>query len=158
MKILRIFVDNNLTAPVNLMLIDSDPTIEPQISSSLLSEINITADVAIEIYLSAHCCNIIKVNIESLSNKRFTEEVVLGLIEDKIIDDISTIKGVMLKNEDTVFVAIFNRDYFNGLLDALGNYTNQIKFIQSFVFTLDYQVDAWTIFLTTDQCLSLIHI
>ncbi len=147
MKNIRLFINNDLQQPVNWVQMNADGKEEH--GTSELSELSNLEGAVFEIYLSPDCCTIIKTSVEGISTKRLTEELLLGLIEENLVDEIDDVKAVMLRTEDNAaYVAVFNKEFYN----ELANYVlhANVKFIQSFVYTTNYQEDAWTVYLSSD--------
>ncbi len=150
MRTLRLFINNDLQAPINWVMLNPDHTTET--GSSTFEELALFENITLEIYLSTVCCSIFKTSVTGVSNKRLSEELVLGLIEENLVDDIEEIKPIILRVEDDiVYVAVFNRAYFDTLLDTLDNLNRPIRFIQSFSYATLYKEESWTVFLSKQQ-------
>ena len=153
MKTLRLFVNNDLNSPISWAMVDDINA--PESGSSTFDEltlINEFQDVTLEIYLSTDCCSIFKVNVQGISSKKMTEELLLGLIEERIIDEIDNVKAITLRVEDEVaYVAIFNHEFYNTLIQKLNSLDKPIRFIQSFAFNIPFEEGSWTLFLGEHQ-------
>lgn len=150
MKTLRLFISNDLNAPVNWVMIADDNIAES--GTSTFAELASFDDVHLEVYLSAASCSIFKTSVEGISTKRLTEELVLGLIEENLVDDIDEVKPIILRVEDDIaYVAIFNREYFDKLFGAINTLNKNIRFIQSFAYATLFQEKSWTVFLSKQQ-------
>ncbi len=150
MNILRLFVNNNLDDMVNWVLINSENHTEGGIST--WEEIALFEDAQLEIYLNSQVCSILHTNISGISIKKLTDSLILSILEESIIDDIEDIKPIILRIEDdTAFVAIFNRMYYNNLITKLNSLQKSVRFVQSFVFSTTFLENHWTIFVDKEQ-------
>ncbi len=149
MKILRLFITNDLSKPINWVLINDNEVETGQSSFDDLAGFN---DVSLEIYLSTNCCSIFKTNVTGIASKRLTEELMLGLIETSLTDEIDEVKAITLQIEDGVaYVAVFNKIYYQTLMQRLNYLEKPIRFIQSFAFATSFEEKSWTLFLGIDQ-------
>lgn len=149
MKILRLFITDQLEAIINWVYIDGE---DIKNGASSFEELAQFTDVHLEIYLSASCCSILNIKVTGISSRRLTEELVLGLIEESIADDIEEVKPIVLReSEDIAYVAIFNRDYYEMLIRHLSALQKPIRFVQSFVYSTLENENGWTLFLNEDQ-------
>lgn len=149
MRILRLFINNNLNDLVNWVLV-SDTGLDS--GTSTFDELAQFEEAQLEVYLNANCCTIFKANIAGISNKRLTEELVLGIIEENLTDDIDEVKPIVLRVEDELaYIAIFNRQFYEELLNQLTSLNKPIRFLQSFVYATVYNEDDWTVFLSDEQ-------
>lgn len=149
MRILRLFINNNLNDPINWIMVGDETT---NSGSSTFTELAEFTDIQLEVYLNASCCNIIKADVTGISTKRLTEELVLGIIEESLADDIEEIKPIILRVEDNlVYIAVFNRDFYQTLIDKLIGLNKPIRFLQSFVYSTRENEGGWTVFLSDRQ-------
>ncbi len=149
MRILQLYINNNLEGSINWAIVEDENT---EKGSSSWDEISLFDNVQVEVYLNAHCCSIMRVNTTGISTKRLTEELILGMLEDSIVDDIDEVKPIILHTEnDITYVAIFNKLYYEALLSKLESINKPIRFIQSFVFSTDYQENTWTLYISEEQ-------
>ena len=150
MKTLRLFVNNNLENPINWVMVNDDGTTES--GAATFAEISLFEDAGVEIYLSTSCCSIFKTSMLGISSKRLTEELVLGLIEESLTDEIDEVKAITLMVEDDIaYVAVFNKAYYDSLMHLIQDLHKPIRFIQSFAFTTEFQEGSWTVFLSDQQ-------
>ena len=150
MKTLRLFINNDLNAPINWVMIADDNTTES--GASTFAELAVFEDAHLEVYLSATSCSIFKTSVQGISTKRLTEELVLGLIEENLVDDIDEVKPIILRVEDDIaYVAIFNREHFDKLFGAINGLNKHIRFIQSFAYATLFHEKSWTVFLSKQQ-------
>ncbi|MFN8770239.1 MAG: type II secretion system protein GspL [Neisseriaceae bacterium] len=150
MRVLRLFVTNNLDIPLNWILVDNETKTES--GTSTWDELSVFDNVSLEIYLDAQCCSILHTNVKGIATKRLSEELVLGMLEDSIVDDIEEIKPIILRIEDdTAYVAIFNKAFYESLLYKIVSIGKPIRFLQSFVYSTIFDEDEWTLFLNNDQ-------
>jgi hypothetical protein len=150
MRILRLFINDNLESSINWSLINNDNNTEK--GSSTWGELAMFENVQLEVYLNAHCCSILKTDVKGISTKRLTEELVLGMLEESIADDIEEIKPIILRIEDeTAYIAIFSRAFYDNLMTKLDNMSKSIRFIQSFAYSTAFTEDNWTLFISEEQ-------
>lgn len=150
MKILRLFINDNLEEKINWQILNNNKLdIEGfDYWENLPNEMNDN----LEIFLSSKCCSIMNINISNISSKRLTDEVILNMLEENLVDDIENIKPVVLCVDDiNAYIAIFTKQFYITLIDRLTKIGNKINFIQSFVFTTDYQDDCWTLYIDEQQ-------
>ncbi len=149
MKILRLFINNDLSKPINWALIHDN---EVETGQSSFDELLGFNDVSLEIYLSTNCCSIFKTNVAGIASKRLTEELMLGLIETSLTDEIDEVKAITLHIEDGVaYIAVFNKIYYQTLMQRLSYIEKPIRFIQSFAFATSFEENSWTLFLGEEQ-------
>ncbi|MBP9743563.1 MAG: hypothetical protein KBD37_09415 [Burkholderiales bacterium] len=150
MKILRLFITDNLESPVNWVRIEDNDIVETGLAT--FADLILFEEVPLEIYLSTNCCSIFKANVHGVSSKRINEELVLGLIEENLVDEIDDVKGIILRVEDDIaYVAVFNRAFYERLMQQIHDLDKPIRFIQSFAFTTRYDEGSWTVFLSNNQ-------
>lgn len=148
MKNIRLFITNDLRQPINWIQVNEDGTEEH--GSSMLHDLDGVEDASFEVYLSANCCSIIKTNVSGISTKRLTEELLLGLIEENLVDEIDEVKAVVLRTEDDIaYIAVFDREFYSELFNYVLN--ANVKFIQSFVYATAYHDNSWTLYLSNNQ-------
>ena len=149
MKSLRIFVSDNLEAEVQWCLLEHDNVIDT--GSSSLDEIAAFESMPLEVYLSPASCSIFKLNVAGINTKNLTDELVLGLLEDNLTDDIDDIKPIIISLEDEIiYVAVFNSSYFERLMANIYSLDKPIRFIQSFVYATIFNDKSWTVFLNKE--------
>lgn len=151
MRILRLFINNTPGESVNWILIDNDES--TQEGTSDFSELESFEDVQLEVYLNANCSSIFHTNITGISNKKLTEETLLGMIEEDIVDNIEDVKPILLKLEEGVaYIAVFNREFYETLILKLNALNKPIRFIQSFAFATSFNdTGDWTMYLDEEQ-------
>lgn len=153
MRILRLYLNNQLDLSVNWTLVDNEAIIET--GSLFLSTFSGFDNVQIEVYLNASCCSIFKTSkVGSISRGRLTDELILGLIEEELVDDIDALKPILLQAEDNLaYIAIFNRDFYEQLILQLLQLDRPIKLVQSYVYSTSHKPDSnqWTLYLSPEQ-------
>lgn len=150
MNILRLFVTDNLDSPVNWIRVEDDGIVETGLAT--FEDLLLFEEAPLEVYLSTNCCSIFKANVQGVSSKRINEELVLGLIEENLVDEIDDVKGIILRVEDDIaYVAVFNRIFYERLMQQIHDLDKPIRFIQSFAFATRYDEAAWTVFLSSNQ-------
>lgn len=150
MKTLRIFVDDNLDQEVQWCLTEQDEIIDT--GNLSFEELTAFESMPLEVYLLPTTCSIFKLNIAGIRSKNLTDELVLGLLEDRLTDDIADVKPVIMSVEDdNIYVAVFNAAYFTDLMDKIYYLNKPIRFIQSFVYATLFNDDSWTVFLNQNR-------
>lgn len=150
MRTLRLFINNDLIDPVNWVMLNDDGSIESGTSS--FSELAMFEDITLEVYLSVSCCSIFKTSVRGISSKRITEELVLGLIEENLVDEIDDVKAIILRVEDDIaYVAVFNLVFYNSLMLQIQELEKPVRFIQTFAFTTQFNEGSWTVYLSKEQ-------
>ena len=150
MKILRLFVNNDLTQNVHWQIDSSEGDVDS--GETKIADLSGLVFDNLEVYLNADCCSIFTLNLGDISDKRLTEELLLGMLEEQVVDDIEDIKPILLRLADGLaHVAIFNRDFYTKLSDELQALNKPIKFIQSFAYSLEFIEGAWTLYLMDGQ-------
>lgn len=153
MRTLRLYLNNQLDQAINWTLVEDEKVIDN--GASLLNEFSGFDNVQVEVYLNASCCSIFKTNkVSGISTKRLTDELVLGLIEEDLVDEIELLKPIMMRVEDNLaYVAIFNREFYEQLILQLINLDKPIKFVQSYVYSTTINEDAkqWALYLSPEQ-------
>ncbi len=150
MKILRLFINDNLEEKINWKLI-----IDNKLDTEGLDywdDLPNNLDCKIDVFLNSKCCSIMNINISNISNIKLNDEIILNLLEENLADDIDNIKPIFLYTDEKIaYVAIFSKSFYILLLDKLNKTGNQINFIQSFVFSTDYQENYWTLYIDEQQ-------
>ncbi|MCE3267871.1 MAG: hypothetical protein K0R49_123 [Burkholderiales bacterium] len=149
MRTLRLYLNNQLDQSINWTLLEHGNIIES--GSSTWDEISGFENVQLEIYLNASCCTIFKTNKTSgIKVKALTDELILGLIEDDLVDDIEDLKPILMQLEDNLaYIAIFNRAFYEQLMHL----DKPIKLVQSYVYStsINEDIGQWTLYLSADQ-------
>lgn len=150
MKTLRLFISYDLDDLINWTLVEDN---EKELSgSSSFEELTQTECDCLEVYLDANCCSIFKTTITGISDKKLTEELVLGLLEDNLVDDIELVIPIIMRiDEEFAYIAVFNREYYNLLVEKIENLNKTINFIQSFVYSTVFNENSWTVYLSDEQ-------
>jgi hypothetical protein len=145
MRILRLFITNNLEVPLNWALVEEDASIHDGVSK--WDELSVMEGVHLEVYLSIDCCSIHKISTVGIKMSRLNEIVVLSMLEDDIVDDIEEVTPIIMKTEeDVAYVAVFNKQFYEGLLLRLVNLGKPVRFMQAFAFCTNYSKNNWTIY------------
>jgi len=151
MRILRLFITNNLDEPLNWSLIDEDSSVND--GSSSWDELSVMEGVYLEVYISPECCSIHKISTSGIKISKLNEVVVLSMLEDDIVDDIEEVTPIIMRTEEEVaYVAIFNKQFYEGLLLRLVNLSKPVRFMQAFAFCLTYIKNNWTIYAGKTEC------
>lgn len=150
MKTLRVFIDEKLEEKVQWCFVEDGKVVDTGNSDS--GEIALFEAMPLEVYLSPSCCSVFKLNVTGIKAKSLTDELVLGLIEDSLADDITQIKPlVMSAMDDIIYVAVFNLEFFNLVMDFIYSLNKPIRFIQSFVYATLFNQGSWTVFLSNNR-------
>lgn len=153
MRTLILYIDNHLDRPINWTLNEDGQEIDK--GSSNFDEFTGFENVQVEIYLNAQCCSIFQTDkIAGISTNRLTDQLILGLLEEDLVDDIEDVKPIMMRLEDDLaYIAIFNRDFYDQLLLKLINLDKPIKLLQSFVYstTINENRSEWVLYLSNEQ-------
>lgn len=149
MRTLRLYLNNQLDQSINWTLLEHGQIVEN--GSSNWDEFNGFDNVQVEIYLNASCCTIFKTDkIRGMSARQLTDELILGLIEEDLADDIEDLKPIMMQLEDNLaYIAIFSRTFYEQLIRL----DKPIKLVQSYVYSTSINEDSnqWTLYLSSDQ-------
>lgn len=150
MKILRLFIDNDLSHELHWQIYSSD--------SDISEGRNLLVDIAgfefdnIEAYINTNNCSIFTLNVGDINDRRLTEELLLGMLEERLVDDIEDVRAILLRLADGVaHVAIFNRDFYTRLIDDLQSLNKPIKFLQPIAFILEFKEKHWTVCIQNHQ-------
>lgn len=144
MTILRVFINNeDLTSCDWQMLSGLENTGN---GSDNLSRIMQMEFEHIELYISPHLATIFKVNLPDISDRKISDELLLGLVEDNLAEEIEDCKPILMRlNEGFSYIAILNRSFHHLLLSNLAEHIKQVKFIQPSSYLTDYVDDCWTV-------------
>lgn len=150
MKILRLFISYDLDDLINWTLNENET--QEVSGSSSFDELAQTQCDQLEVYLDANCCSIFKTNVSGISDKRLTEELVLGLLEENLVDDMELVIPIIMRaDEEVAYIAVFNREYYDLLIEKIENLGKPITFIQSFVYSTVFHENSWTVYLSDEQ-------
>lgn len=150
MKILRIFVDDSLEQKVQWCTLEQDEILDT--GSLSFEELAAFESMPVEVYLLPSTCSIFRLNVAGITRRNLTDELVLGLLEDNLTDDIVDVKPIVMSVEDdNIYVAVFNANYFQNLIQKIYLLNKPIRFIQSFVYATIFNDDSWTVFLNQDR-------
>ncbi len=148
MNILRLFVDNNIADSVSWHLVANNTVIDSGVSN-ILELVNFD-DCVLEVYVDVASCSVFSLNIASIVNKKLSEELILGMLEDQLIDDVDSSKAVILRDNELVYVTVFNKEYYEQLLSILQSLNKKILFIQSFAYLTKYNKNTFSVFIDND--------
>lgn len=150
MRTLRLYLNNQLDQSINWTLVETHGQVVDS-GSSLWDEFNGFENVQVEIYLNASCCTIFKTDkVHGISSRQLTDELVLGLLEDNLVDEIEDLKPIVMRVEENLaYIAIFNRAFYEQLIQL----EKPIKLVQSYVYSTSIDEDAkqWTLYLSPEQ-------
>lgn len=151
MKTLRLFINENLNEAISWVLFDDDTATNQQ-GYSIFEEIYAFEVASVEVYLATSVCGIFKLNVADISDRKLSDGVILSKLEDQLIDDIEVLKPLLLRiDESTAYIAIFNIEFYETLMDKLSQLNKAIKFIQSIAFCVADNPDGWVICYTEHE-------
>ncbi len=146
MTILRLFIDSEDLNLVNWQLVDN-VTISNSGQADISEAMQLEFD-NVEIYLAPYLATILKVELGEISDRKINDELLLGLVEDSLAEDIENCKPILMRLTDGIdYVAILHRNFYQELLEKLANNVKQIKFIQPFPFITRLEQNLWTVYL-----------
>lgn len=146
MTILRVFIHNEDLMACNWQLYDALEQTGAG-SDSLAAIMKIPFD-AVEVYLSPHLATIFKAELGAVSDRRISDELLLGVIEDNLAEEIDECKPILMRLTDgESYIAVLTRGFYLRLLESLSEHVKQVKFIQPFSYASHYQDKLWTVFL-----------
>ncbi|MDD3267610.1 MAG: hypothetical protein PHC75_10580, partial [Burkholderiales bacterium] len=144
---LRIFISNEDCLNNKWQLFNSGE-VSGEGHSSSFSEMLSFEHESIEIYLSPHLANVFKVDIQHISDRKINDELLLGLVENSIVDEIDDCKPILLKLSDgDSYVAVLGLDFHKVLIEHLSEHIKKVKFIQPMPYVTEHQEDIWTVYL-----------
>lgn len=147
---LRIFI-NNEDCINNKWQIFNAGEISGDGHSSSFSEMLSFEHESIEIYLAPHLANVFKIDIEHISDRKINDELLLGLVENNIVDEIDDCKPILLRLSDgDSYIAIVGADFHKLLIEHLSEHIKKVKFIQPMPYVTEYQDELWTVYLDDD--------
>ncbi len=152
MKILRLFVNDHLDAPINWILIENEGTVDG--GSSTWEELIPIENAHIEVYLTVNCCGIHKAKTTGIKTNKITDDILLGLLEDMLVEEIEEVHPVILKTDDEIditYVAVFNKQFYNSLMLKLLALNSSVRYVQSFAYSTIWHENEWTIFINQEQ-------
>lgn len=146
MTTLRIFIEDD--SLINNQWIIVDGLDELGSGSGNLSEILSMEYEHAEVYLAPHLSTIFKVNLDNISDRKINDELLLGLVEDNLVEDIEDCKPVLMKLSDgQSYIAVLSAEFYNHIIEQFQDYVKKIKFIQPIAYVTTYIEDKWTIYL-----------
>ena len=146
MTILRVFIHNEDLMVCNWQLYDALE--QTGAGSDSLSSIMKIAFDSVEVYLSPHLATIFKAELGAVSDRRISDELLLGVIEDNLAEEIDECKPILMRLTDgESYIAVLTRNFYQRLLESLSEHVKQVKFIQPFSYASHYQDELWTVFL-----------
>lgn len=147
MTILRIIIDNEFLSDNHWEMVNGSDKLGDGLGS-LPSLIEMEYEY-LEIYLAPHLTTIFSVDIEHISDRKINDELLLGLIEDNLVDELDECKPLLMRLTDgEAYVAVLNKDFYTSLIEALSDKVKQVKFIQPIPLVTKYIEGKFTICLT----------
>lgn len=146
MTILRVFIHNEDLTECNWQLHDGFEQ-SGEGSDSLQSVMKIPFD-SVEVYLSPHLATIFKADLGAVSDRKISDDLLLGVIEDSLAEEMDECKPILMRLTDgDAYIAVLTRSFYEYLLSCLSEHVKQVKFIQPFSYASQYQDKLWTVFL-----------
>jgi len=146
MTILRVFIHNEDLIACNWQLYDALEQIGAG-GDSLLTIMKMAFD-SVEVYLSPHLATIFKAELGAVSDRKISDELLLGVIEDNLAEEIDECKPILMRLTDgESYIAVLTRSFYQRLLESLSEHVKQVKFIQPFSYASHYHDKLWTVFL-----------
>lgn len=146
MTTLRIFIEDDSLANNQWIIVDGLDEVGS--GSGYLSEILSMEYEHAEVYLAPYLSTIFKVNLDNISDRKINDELLLGLVEDNLVEDIEDCKPILMKISDgQSYIAVLSAEFYNQLIDKFQDYVKKIKFIQPITYATNYIEDKWTIYL-----------
>lgn len=150
MRILRLFVNQDLSSPLNWVLVEEDGGVSSGTSTFL--ELAKFEEGQLEVFIDVNCCSIFKTSVAGISTKKLTDELVLGMLEERLADDIEDVKPIILRVEDDIaYIAILNKIFYTDLIEKLLTLNKPIRLIESFAYATLFEEGSWTVFLSQEQ-------
>ena len=146
MRILRIFIGQEDLSLINWQLIENNLIADS--GSSSLTELLLATVDPIEIYLAPSLATVIPIDLGEISDRKINDELLLGLVEESLAEEIEACKPILLRlNDGVAYVAIVSRHFYQLLLEKLVNNVKQVRFIQPFAYLVKQEADIWTLYL-----------
>lgn len=150
MTIVRVFIDNELLIDNNWVLVNGSDELGSGTGS--LSEILQLEYEHLEIYLSPLLATIFKVEIEHISDRKVNDELLLGLIEDNLVEEIENCKPLLMRVSDgQSYIAVVTQSFYKQLIESLQDHVKKVKFIQPLPFLTDFDDSEWTVYLSKEH-------
>lgn len=150
MTILRIFINNEDCLNNKWQIINSGE-LSGEGESSNIKELLAFEYEFIEIYLAPYLSNVFKVDIEHISDRKISDELLMGLVENNIVDEIEDCKPILMKLSDgESYVAVLNLVFYSSLVTNLSDHIKKVKFIQPMPYITDFQDGMWTVYIDGD--------
>lgn len=146
MTILRVFIHNEDLTACNWQLYDGFE--QSGSGSDTLQAIMKVPFDSVEVYLSPHLATIFKAELGVVSDRKISDDLLLGVIEDNLAEEMDECKPILMRLTDgDAYIAVLTRSFYQHLLSCLSEHVKQVKFIQSFSYASQYQDKLWTVFL-----------
>ncbi len=144
MTILRIFINNEDFTSCDWQMFSGIENTGEGVDD--LSQIIQMEFEHIELYLSPHLATVFKVTLPEISDRKISDELLLGLVEERLAEEIEDCKPILMRLSDGFsYIAILNRNFYSLLLENLAEYVKHVKFIQPYSYLTDYHSGSWTI-------------
>lgn len=146
MKILKIFINNFELTNIEWQLIV--PNEETLMGVAIFfEELNALIFTGVEVYLNPELSSVIAVDLNHISDRKINNEYLLSAIEENTVDDIEHLSPILLKIEGAhSYVALFNHEFYSLLLEKITSLDAPIKFVQSIVYSTEYQEGVLTVY------------
>lgn len=148
MTVLRITINNESLIDNKWLMTDGIEEIGSG-ESSFLDILALDGYTSIEIYLSPFLASIFRVNIAHISDKKINDDLLLGLVEDNLVEDLESCKPLLMRlSEGDSFIAVLNKSFYEHLINSLSDYVKLVKFIQPISYLTAFEEDKWTVYLS----------
>lgn len=150
MNTLRLFINEELNDAISWIILEDDVVTNK--GNSSFEEIYSFEIATIEVYLAASLCGIFKLNVTNISDRKLYDGVILSKLEDQLVDEIEDLKPLLLRiDENIAYIAVFNLDFYDNLMEKLGHLNKNVKFIQSIAFSVVDNPDGWVLYFSEEE-------
>lgn len=147
MTIIRVFINNEFLIDNDWVLLDGQTESGRGVGS--IADIIAMEYEHLEIYLAPQLSTIFKVDIEHISDRKINDELLLGLVENQLVEELDDCKPLLMRLSDgQSYIAVLIAEFYNQLISALKEHVKQVKFIQPLPFITEFVDEQWTVYLT----------
>lgn len=149
MTIIRIFIKDEFLIDNNWVLLNGQTELGSGVGT--LAEITAMEYEHLEIYLAPHLSTIFKVDIEHISDRKISDELLLGLVEDQLVEELDECKPLLMRLSDgQAYIAVLMAEFYSQMIAGLKEHVKLVKFIQPLPFATEYTDGQWTLYLTNE--------
>lgn len=150
MTVLRIQVNNELLIDNDWFLINGTDDLGSG-QASIKDALALDGYDSIEVYLAPFLATVFKVDISHISDRKITDELLLGLVEDNLVEEVENCKPLLMRLSDGgAFVAVLNSAFYQNLIQLFSEHIKLVKFIQPSPYLSAFEDGKWTICLTDE--------